>query len=54
LPSNAGVNIRRKGFAHERELAVRLYREGFAVIRAPASGSLSILSFRFCISQLPS
>jgi Holliday junction resolvase len=39
LPSNAGVDIRRRGFAHERELAVRLYREGFAVIRAPASGS---------------
>ena len=37
--SKAGVEIRRKGFAHERELAKRLYEEGFAVIRAPASGS---------------
>jgi Holliday junction resolvase len=37
--SKAGVEIRRKGFAHERELAKRLYNEGFAVIRAPASGS---------------
>jgi Holliday junction resolvase len=27
------------GFAHERELALRLYREGFAVVRAPASGA---------------
>ncbi len=30
---------RRIGFAHERELAVKLWRKGFAVIRAPASGS---------------
>jgi Holliday junction resolvase len=37
--SKAGVEIRRKGFAHERELAKRLYNEGFAVIRSPASGS---------------
>lgn len=29
----------RVGFTHERELAVRLYREGFAVVRAPASGA---------------
>lgn len=29
----------RLGFAHERELALRLYREGFAVVRAPASGA---------------
>ncbi|MCQ5337267.1 MAG: Holliday junction resolvase Hjc [Candidatus Methanomethylicia archaeon] len=35
----AGAEVRRKGFAHERELAKRLYEEGFAVIRAPASGS---------------
>jgi len=30
---------RRIGFAHERELAVKLWKKGFAVIRAPASGS---------------
>lgn len=28
-----------KGFAHERELARRLWKEGFAVVRAPASGA---------------
>ncbi len=30
---------RRIGFAHERELAIKLWKKGFAVIRAPASGS---------------
>ncbi|MEM4717309.1 MAG: Holliday junction resolvase Hjc [Desulfurococcaceae archaeon] len=30
---------RRRGFAHERDLAKRLYEHGFAVMRAPASGS---------------
>jgi Holliday junction resolvase len=34
-----GFEARRKGFEHERDLARRLFREGFAVIRAPASGS---------------
>jgi Holliday junction resolvase len=34
-----GVVYRRRGFNYERELARMLYREGFAVIRAPASGS---------------
>jgi Holliday junction resolvase len=34
-----GVAYRLKGFHYERELARILYREGFAVIRAPASGS---------------
>jgi len=34
-----GVVYRRRGFHYERELARMLYREGFAVIRAPASGS---------------
>ncbi len=31
--------FRRRGFAHERDLVQKLWREGFAVIRAPASGS---------------
>ena len=30
---------RKIGFAHERELAVKLWKKGFAVMRAPASGS---------------
>lgn len=30
---------RRRGFAHERDFARRLWSLGFAVIRAPASGS---------------
>ena len=34
-----GVAYRLRGFHYERELARMLYREGFAVIRAPASGS---------------
>jgi Holliday junction resolvase len=34
-----GIIYRRRGFQYERELARMLYREGFAVIRAPASGS---------------
>jgi Holliday junction resolvase len=34
-----GIIYRRRGFHYERELARMLYREGFAVIRAPASGS---------------
>jgi Holliday junction resolvase len=34
-----GVVYRLRGFHYERELARMLYREGFAVIRAPASGS---------------
>jgi Holliday junction resolvase len=34
-----GVVYRRRGFHYERELAKLLYRAGFAVIRAPASGS---------------
>jgi Holliday junction resolvase len=37
--SKGGLEVRRKGFEHERELARRLFREGFAVIRAPASGA---------------
>jgi Holliday junction resolvase len=34
-----GVVYRLRGFHYERELAKLLYREGFAVVRAPASGS---------------
>lgn len=34
LPSN-----RTRGFAHERDLARKFYDHGFAVMRAPASGS---------------
>jgi len=34
-----GAVYRRRGFHYERELAKMLYRLGFAVIRAPASGS---------------
>jgi Holliday junction resolvase len=34
-----GVVYRLKGFHYERELARILYKQGFAVIRAPASGS---------------
>jgi Holliday junction resolvase len=34
-----GVVYRRRGFHYERELAKMLYKMGFAVIRAPASGS---------------
>ncbi len=30
---------RRLGFAHERDLLLRFWEKGFAVIRAPASGS---------------
>ncbi|ADI31793.1 Holliday junction resolvase Hjc [Staphylothermus hellenicus] len=30
---------RRRGFAHERDLLLKLWRRGFAVIRAPASGA---------------
>lgn len=33
------MSIRRKGFSHERDLVVKLWKKGFAVIRAPASGS---------------
>jgi Holliday junction resolvase len=33
------IEVRRKGFEHERELARRLFKEGFAVLRAPASGA---------------
>jgi len=33
------MNIRVKGFFYERDLARRLWKHGFAVIRAPASGS---------------
>jgi Holliday junction resolvase len=33
------VSIRRRGFAHERDLTRRLWERGLAVIRAPASGS---------------
>jgi len=32
-------SVRRRGFAHERDLARRLWERGFAVMRAPASGS---------------
>jgi Holliday junction resolvase len=31
--------VRRRGFSHERDLVLRLWSKGFAVIRAPASGS---------------
>ena len=31
--------MRRRGFEHERDLVRRLWSEGFAVMRAPASGS---------------
>jgi Holliday junction resolvase len=37
--SKGGFEVRRKGFEHERELARRLFKEGFAVLRAPASGA---------------
>jgi len=37
--SKGGLEARRKGFEHERELARRLFKEGFAVLRAPASGA---------------
>lgn len=30
---------RRRGFAHERDLVLKLWQKGFAVIRAPASGA---------------
>ncbi|MCY0868294.1 MAG: Holliday junction resolvase Hjc [Desulfurococcus sp.] len=33
------MSNRSRGFSHERDLARRLWNEGFAVIRAPASGS---------------
>lgn len=33
------MSIRRRGFSHERDLVVKLWKKGFAVIRAPASGS---------------
>lgn len=33
------VNRRRAGFSHERDLVKRLWDYGFAVMRAPASGS---------------
>lgn len=32
-------SVRRRGFAHERDLARKLWNMGFAVMRAPASGS---------------
>jgi len=34
-----GAEIRVRGFAYERELAYRLWKAGFAVMRAPASGA---------------
>jgi Holliday junction resolvase len=37
--SKGGLEVRRRGFEHERELARRLFKEGFAVLRAPASGA---------------
>jgi len=37
--SRPGAEARRRGFAHERDLAFRLFKAGFAVVRAPASGS---------------
>ncbi|WP_440059402.1 Holliday junction resolvase Hjc [Thermogladius sp. 4427co] len=33
------MSARRRGFAHERDLARKLWAKGFAVMRAPASGS---------------
>ncbi|WP_434731380.1 Holliday junction resolvase Hjc [Thermogladius sp. KZ2Tp1] len=33
------LSNRKRGFAHERDLARRLWERGFAVMRAPASGS---------------
>ncbi len=33
------VRRRRIGFQHERELAIKLWKMGFAVMRAPASGA---------------
>lgn len=33
------MGIRGRGFAHERDLVLRFWKKGFAVIRAPASGS---------------
>ncbi len=30
---------RRRGFMHERDLVLKLWKRGFAVLRAPASGS---------------
>jgi len=36
---SVGAKNRRRGFSHERDLASRLWRLGFAVMRAPASGS---------------
>ncbi|MEM0326303.1 MAG: Holliday junction resolvase, partial [Desulfurococcaceae archaeon] len=33
------MSTRRRGFFHERDLVRRLWEHGFAVIRAPASGS---------------
>lgn len=30
---------RQRGFAHERDLVLKLWNKGFAVLRAPASGS---------------
>lgn len=36
---SGAYRYRRRGFAHERELARKLWSLGFAVMRAPASGS---------------
>lgn len=32
-------SARKRGFSHERDLVVKLWNKGFAVIRAPASGA---------------
>ena len=36
---NVLTNRRRRGFSHERDLLMKLWKKGFAVMRAPASGA---------------
>lgn len=33
------MKIKGRGFAHERDLVLKFWKKGFAVVRAPASGS---------------
>ncbi len=36
---NVLTDRRRRGFSHERDLLMKLWKKGFAVMRAPASGA---------------
>ena len=38
-PGIMGGSARRRGFSYERDLVARLWSQGFAVMRAPASGA---------------